>query len=129
MALSEVFFAYLTWHYTLGVRAIVPLWRDFLWFTAHVFSISLLTRTLFSPWHRMDEQYAGGGIEAWFEAKVISGLARFFGFLMRVPIILIGCLLVVLMTVGLGIFYLLWLALPVVLFVLVSYGLALFLYV
>ena len=129
MALPNLLMAYITWHYTLALPHIYTVWRDFLWYVIHIFSLPLLTRTLFVPWKRMDEAYTGGGIEAWFEAKAISILARFFGFLMRLPIIFIGCLLVVLMVIGLGVFYVMWLAAPLVIFSLGFFGLILLSYV
>jgi len=126
MGFVELPFAYLIWHYTLALRQIVKIWTGFVWYLFNLFSIVLLLRTLFSPWKRMTEAVGGGGgLEKMAEAVVINILSRFVGLTIRIPIILVGCLSIVLSAVGLILVYLVWVLLPFILFTLLTLGVTL----
>ncbi len=43
---------FLTWYYTRGIRLYSDAWMRFLMFIPFYFSLGLLARTLFAPWHR-----------------------------------------------------------------------------
>lgn len=114
--------AYFIWHYSRALRELYLVWSNFLWYVIHLFSIPLLFGTLFSPWKRMTESGKGGGLEGFAEALVINTLSRLVGFLIRVPVITLGCLLVVGMVVGLVLLYVLWVLLPLIVVLLIHFG-------
>jgi hypothetical protein len=104
---------YFSWHYTV---AFSDLWRFFsniIWFLWNFFSISLLSKTLFSPWKRMvnDEE---GGNKIWkvFANAVINFLMRFVGFFMRAFTIGLGLVCVISVSIFAIIFTLIWIILP-----------------
>ena len=107
--------AYGVWHYTTAVKQCMHIWRNFIWFLYHFFSIPTLVRTLFVPWHRLHEEYDGGlHIQEWLTAKVVNGMMRLVGACMRTAVILFGLVVEVIVIVGGAAVFTIWLALPVV---------------
>ena len=115
---------YFAWHYTQAVRDIVNIIGNFLWFFYEFFSIKLLLRTLFVPFHRLEERARSRlDVSAVAQTFLINTLMRLVGALMRLFVILIGIILIA-CTVVVGFsMLLLWLFAPVVVVVLL--GLAL----
>ena len=115
---------YLVWHYT---EALADWWRivgNFVWFFFHMFSIGLLTRTLFSPFKRMQEERKKGSLafEDWGGAIIVNLLMRIIGFLVRLMIILVG-IIFILFTILIGATaFLLWLILPALVAFLLVFG-------
>lgn len=109
-----LFPAYLSWHYSAALLALFNIWRNFVWFTYHFFSIGLLTRTLFSPWRRLGEDYKKGSldVESWFETLVVNTLMRAVGVLVRLAVIIFGSLALVLITIAILPALVAWLFLP-----------------
>lgn len=125
MVLVHALAAYVLWHYTLALQQAFGVWRNILWYVTHLFSLRTLTRTLFSPWKRMQEEYGGGfNPEHFFEIIVANGMSRVVGVLIRLPIILIGCAALVLSVCAMLLFYIGWLLFPFILFMLFATGIA-----
>lgn len=108
-------FQYLRWHYGQALRSYGRLAVDCLWYSERVFSIRFLLRTLLLPWKRRNEQYLGGGIEKYFEAVVVSFLSRVVGVVIKLPIIVVGCVLWLCLLLVLVLGFGLWLMAPVLL--------------
>lgn len=115
---------YVTWHYSGGVASYLSVWRNFLWFAYHFFSIPVLFRTLFSPFQKLNEEYKRT-LDLGYIAQVmiVNVLMRLVGAGARSFIILMGLVtLVVIAAVGAALFVV-WLMLPLALFTLVLLGL------
>src|SRR3989338_4173067 len=123
MPLFAVPLAYLGWHYTLALRDLIGLARNFLAFVAHFFSLTILVKTFFSPWRRLDENYQKGfNPGAWLQTFILNTLMRLFGVFCRFWLILVGGL-IWLVTFGLAILaFLVWLILPAAIIVLIFTG-------
>jgi hypothetical protein len=119
---SFLFFDYLVWHYTRAYRDTFATWFNFAWFITHFFSIPLLLRTLLSPWKRMTETPAHPDFEDMFEAVVVNILSRVVGFIIRAILVAMGLVMLVLHTIGLILFLIVWTLLPVVSLVAVIEG-------
>ena len=80
-----VFFDYVTWLYSGGVREYFRAWGNFHWFLFHFFSTGIMFSTLFSPWHRLNERPVGRGLDigGFFERAVINCVLRTVGFAVR----------------------------------------------
>ncbi|MCK5060047.1 MAG: hypothetical protein KAR00_02805 [Candidatus Pacebacteria bacterium] len=104
---------YLVWHYTRAIKDFFKVFRNFIWFFYHFFSIPVLARTLFSPFRRMGEQYKEGlDIEAFFETFVVNTLMRIVGVVARIFVIGAGIVTIVLAVVlGIALFGV-WILLP-----------------
>ena len=117
---------YFFWHYTRAFVEIFVLWKNFIWFVGHFFSLRQLAGSLFSPWKRTTE----GRGEKWsFEDLagyiIINLVSRIIGAVIRTIIILLG-LISLLFTVVAGVFvYVFWIFTPFVLILLLGFGLTL----
>lgn len=119
---------YFLWHYTTALRLCLNVATNFVWFTYHFFSMPVLFRTLFSPWHKIHEKYRAGFHPASLaETFVINTIMRLVGFVVRTAVLIFGGgLCIVTALVGLA-FFLVWLILPLAVLVLIFEALRLFL--
>jgi hypothetical protein len=122
----QLAFYYLRWHYTQGVIDLVNNIINFLWFVYNFFSIPLLLRTFFVPFHRLQETAVKGfNIEQWAQALLVTTLMRLVGALLRTFLIAIGIIFLVAVFTGGSILLLAWLTMPLLLTFLVGLGLTL----
>lgn len=118
--------AYILWHYSSALSGIATLSIRALWFMTHFFSLSLLLRTLFSPWKRLHETYQGGlNLENLFSIIVVNTLMRIVGALFRIVVIAIGVICVIGVAVLSILFFVVWLLAPLVIITLFSVGISL----
>lgn len=106
---------YFVWHYTRAYRELIHIEKNILWFLFHFFSLPELTRTLFSPWKRLGENY--GSIfdtEEFFAALVTNSLMRIVGIVMRAIIIGAGSVVLIVTLVGSFIAVFVWTLLPLI---------------
>lgn len=114
---------YLLWHYSTALGEIWHIYKNFIWFITHLFSLPQLSRSLFSPWKRMVEEKGGGfNLEAIAGYIIINLLSRIIGALIRLTIIMAGLTALALTTFGLIVFCILWLSAPAAIPVLILYG-------
>lgn len=114
---------YISWHYSRALAGIVRLTTNLVWFFWHFFSIGLLTKTLFSPWQRLQETHSKGlDIEAYLSTALVNGVMRGVGFIIRLLFICFGLIAIIgTIIIGSGVF-IVWLALPLVIAFLITYG-------
>lgn len=116
-------FTYFFWHYTKALRDLSLISKNFLWFTWHFFSIGVLSRTLFAPWQKLDEQYTRGfNVGAFFETFVVNTLMRIIGFLIRLVVIIFGLIILVAVFILEIVIFITWLLLPLIISVLFISG-------
>jgi hypothetical protein len=120
-------FSYLLWHYGDGLPEVsqnaVHRTIGFLNF----FSVSLLAATLFAPWRRVIDPYGRGfSPQAFFWTLGMNLVSRLVGAVARVIMIVIGILATAGAAVAGAAFVLLWIASPVLVFVLPLFGFSLF---
>lgn len=108
-------FQYIHWHYGSALSSYTRIAQNVLWYVGHVFSIRLLTRSLFAPWKRRNEIYHGGGIGQYFEAIVVSVLSRVVGAIIRIPIMLTGSVVWCGTALALCAGFVMWLVAPIAL--------------
>ena len=115
---AGIFFQWLIWQFFEMPGNILKAWRNFLKFNLNYFSIPLLLKTLFSPWHRYRLSYGKGlDIGRYLEAFLSNLIFRFLGAIMRIILILIGVLVEIFLIFAGFIIFFGWLALPVLLIV------------
>lgn len=120
--------SYFIWHYTTALKDLFNHACNFLWFIFHFFSISVLFKTLFSPWQKLNETYKGGfNLNAIFETFVVNILMRIVGFFIRFFMIVAGIISWVLTFLILLAVFALWLVLPLIITVLFISGIKLLL--
>jgi len=116
---------YIIWHYSKAFGDILELSRNFLWFGYHFFSFSLLLKTLFSPFYRIQEAYKGGlKLELLMESIVANTVSRIVGFIFRIFVIFSGIIFEVSVLVLSFMALMLWFFFPAVVAWLFVAGLA-----
>lgn len=110
------FFAYVKWHYGQGLRELLGVIGNFLWFISHFFSFKLLLKTLFAPWKRLGEHYEGGfDLGAFASTLVVNILMRVVGFVTRALVLILGLVSYVLVSVFSFFILAIWVLAPFIL--------------
>lgn len=120
-------YQYLFWHYTEGRKSFLGIWRNYLEYFWHYYSVGLLARTLFSYWHR-DIAFRGPGfdIREFFQTLAFNVISRIIGAIVR-SLTIIFALLVELTALAIGVvLFFIWLIYPLFVFFLLFLG---FLYI
>lgn len=112
--MQNIFLQYLIWQFFEMPRNILIGWKNFLKFGINYFSVPLLLKTLFSPWHKYSWAYPRGfDIGKYLEAFISNLISRILGAILRIFLIIFGILLeIFIIFVGLAVF-LGWLILPI----------------
>lgn len=114
--MQNIIFQYLIWQFFDAPKNILKAWKNFLLFNLNYFSIPLLLKTLFSPWHRYKVSYGRGfDFSRYFEAFFSNLIFRLLGAIIRTLLIVIGLLIEVFIVLGGLIAFFCWLVLPAIL--------------
>jgi len=114
---------YLLWHYSKGLKEMLQIWGNLLYFTVYFFSIPSLLLSLFSPWRRLNEAAQKTiNVTAIMEHVIFNTLMRVIGFFFRSVTVIVGLIAVTFVIIaGFGLF-LLWLVMPLLLIALIAAG-------
>ena len=120
---AGIFWQWISWQFFDVSKNILKAWKNYLKFYWNYFSILLLIKTFFSPWHRYKWSYGKGfDIGKYFEAFVSNLISRILGAILRFFLIIIGLLFeIFIIFAGISIF-LGWLVLPILLILGLYYG-------
>ena len=81
---AVVFYEYLTWQYSEGIREFIAAWQNIHWFLWRVFSVPLLLRTFFTPFRRTSESYGRGfDPQALAQTLLVNLVTRLVGVVVR----------------------------------------------
>lgn len=110
---QDIFSQYLSWHFLEAPKNIFAAWKNFLKFGLNYFSVSLLIRTLFFPWHKYAWAYPRGFDAGKYLEIFISNLSlKIIGAIIRIFIIITGVLAEIFIIFAGIIVFLGWLLLP-----------------
>lgn len=117
---------YFIWHYTRAWWELWGVWRNYIWFTVHFFSIPELMRSWFAPFKRITESRGNTwNTEDLAAYVIINILSRFVGAVARTGVILVG-LVALLVTIAVGfLVYTVWMVLPLIIIGLLGASLSL----
>ncbi len=113
--------AYLLWHFTTAWGDLWRLYTNLIWFLWNLFSIKILSSTLLSPWHRLTERRTRGSAGLLGQI-IINTLTRFFGFFVRLGVILFGLLSIAIFSALFFSLFVLWVGMPLIAVGLILYG-------
>jgi hypothetical protein len=114
---------YLSWHYQAAIKELFHLWRNFAWFTLHLFSIPQLVGSWIAPWKRIEEKRGNTwNLEDLAGYLVIGLLSRLIGFMVRTIIIGIGLLVLTLVLIAGLVAVITWYLLPLIIVALIVIG-------
>ena len=105
---------FLAWHYTKGVDYYIKSWISTLNGVSHYFSLSLLVKTLFSPWKRMvvTDKSPGFNFQKKFEAFTFNLISRVVGLVVRLTLIWVGAVFIFFSFLGGASGLIFWLVFP-----------------
>lgn len=113
MRIPLVFFEYIAWHYSAGIYEFLSLWQNIHWFIYRFFSVPTLLRTLFQPFHRLQESYVRGfDPQKYFETAIINTITRLVGAFVRLVMMAIAGVMELLALLIGAIAFVLFLAAP-----------------
>ena len=115
---------YLSWHYGKALSEILTLFRTYLTFFYHFFSLPLLVRTWFSPLLRRHEEAPASltDFEALGMALFGNLILRIVGFIFRTVIIVLGIIAELCVIVFFVILFVAWILLPFIFILLLIYA-------
>jgi len=120
---QNILIQYLSWQFLDVPGNILAGWKNFLKFGINYFSIPLLVKTLFSPWHRYAWAYPRGfDIGKYLEVFISNLISRILGAIMRIFLIIAGILVEVFIIFAGIILFIGWLTLPILLLAGLCFG-------
>ena len=121
--LQNVFFQYIEWRFGTAPKSIIKGWRNFILFYSNYFSILLLFKTLFTPWHKYVWAYPRGfDFAQYFETFFSNLISRIIGAIIRIIFIIVGSAVVLAVLLA-GLTILIgWFLLPAILIFSFFYG-------
>ena len=120
---SPIFVKFINWHFFEMPQEIFRVWKDFLQFNLNFFSMRMLLKTLFSPWHKYQYSYGRGfDLKRYVETFSFNAMARAMGAMIRTILIIIG-LISQIFLFGLGVIvFFTWIFLPALFIVGIIFG-------
>ena len=106
---------FLTWFYSKGIEYYITSWKDTANWVLHYFSLTMLLKTLFSPWKRLTvaDTTPGFNPQKKFEALTFNLISVGIGAVVRLILFGIGVFAVGVVVVGGAAGLLFWLILPI----------------
>lgn len=88
---ENIFVMWFLWHFYEMPKFLFRAWKNYILFGINSFSVSLLLKTLFSPWRRYNWSYPKTfDIKEFFSTLVSNIFSRILGAICRVMLILAG---------------------------------------
>ena len=113
---QNIFLQWLIWQFLEVPGNILKAWKNFLLFNLNYFSIPLLLKTFFSPWHRYRVSYGKGfDIGRYFSVFFSNLIFRILGAVMRSFFIIVGLIAEIFIIFAGAILFFGWLVLPAIL--------------
>ena len=111
------------WHFYQMPGFLFGVWKNYMAFFSDFFSITLLSKTLFFPWHKYTWGYPGYfSIVEYLNTFISNFFSRIIGAVCRLSLIVFGIVVQIFVLVFGFIAMLLWLLLPCILIALLFYG-------
>jgi len=120
---QSLFVQYLVWQFFEVPKGFLRGWKNYLRFFLHFFSLPILLRSFFSPWHGITWSYGRGfSFSRYAETIISNGFSRTIGACLRTVLIFFGLAAEILVLIIGLLSFLVWFFLPLWLIFLVIYG-------
>ncbi len=127
--MTSIISQFLAWYYYETIREILKGWRNFLVFTFKYFSLPVLLKTFFSPWHKYFYSYGRGfSFKKYLNAFTFNMMSRVIGAFLRTFLILAGFLAEIVVFIAGVLMLVVWIILPFLLLFFLLFGLKLILF-
>lgn len=110
---QNIFSLWLVWHYYKVPNFLLEAWNNYIFFALNYFSLPILLKSLFSPWHKYRWNYPKWYELAEFLSTLVSNVfSRLMGALVRTFLIVVGILFQIFVVVVGAVVFLLWILIP-----------------
>lgn len=116
-AKENIFMSWVLWQFYEMPNFLIGVCINYFIFASNLFSVSLLLKTLFSPWKKYRWGYPKGfNVTEFFNTLISNVFSRFLGALMRLFLIVAGIFFQIFVVIaGLAIIFI-WILLPFIIF-------------
>jgi hypothetical protein len=112
---QNIFSEWLFWQFYEMPKFLFEVWMSYLNFATNLFSVPLLLKTFFAPWHRYKWRYPKGfDLAEFFNTLVSNIFSRIIGALMRIVLIVTGIFFQIFVVIAGLIIFVSWLLVPFV---------------
>lgn len=113
MKIIFIILGYVYWHYGRAVYSLISIWKDFLIFTFHYFSLDKAFINFFQPWKRLDGEYPKHfDFQIYLSTFMVNTIVRIVGMFMRTLLIIVGLTSCLFMLILYPIVLIIWILLP-----------------
>jgi hypothetical protein len=106
---------WLYWHFYEMPKFLFEVWKNYISFASNFFSLEILLKSLFSPWHKYKWSYPKGlDISEFFSTLISNTFSRIIGFFMRIVLILISIPFQIFIILAGLVIILAWLFIPLI---------------
>jgi len=110
---QDIFISWILWQFYEMPKFLFGIWNNYFMFATNLFSVTLLLKTLFSPWRRYNWAYPKiFDIKEFFNTLISNIFSRFLGAMVRSVLIILGILLQIFVAVAGLIIFLAWILFP-----------------
>lgn len=123
---QSILFQYFSWQFLDVPKELLKAWKNYIRFFLHLFSLPILLKTLFSPWHGITWSYGRGFSFSRYAQTIISnGFSRVIGFMLRLFLVFFALAMELIVFIAGFIIFTFWIFLPLVLIFLFVFGIRL----
>jgi hypothetical protein len=128
MTHTRLWLSFIWWYYGKAIKELGRNYLSLLSFLINFFSLTVLLRTLFSPFRRLHEtqSFRLFAWQEWGSALIVNTLMRLVGLVLRLVLLVVGAALSLVSVPLFLVALLLWLSLPAILLLTLGIGLRLF---
>jgi hypothetical protein len=113
MQKQNIFSEWLFWHFYEMPKFLLGVWKNYILFAFNYFSLPVLLKSLFAPWHRYKWNYPKIiNVGEFFNTLASNAFSRLIGALMRIILIAVGILFQIFVIFAGLIIFLLWMLSP-----------------
>lgn len=128
LPIIKYFWLFINWWFFQAPLSILKMSKTPFIVILDIFSIPILLKTFFQPWHRdYIPLSAGKNLQEIGRILAFNLISRFFGMLIRAVFIIIGLILEILVFISVVIVFVLWSVFPILSILGIFYGFFLFL--
>lgn len=126
MKRANIISLWIIWQFYEMPKFLLHVWKNYLAFASNFFSVPLLLKTFFAPWHRYKWPYPRGfDVTEFFNTLISNTFSRILGAMMRIVLIITGLLLQIIIILAGAAAVVLWIFMP---FLIIAGFLFVFLY-
>lgn len=114
---QNIFSLWILWHFYEMPKFLLEVWKNYILFALNYFSLPLLLKSFFAPWHKYKWNYPKGfDVTEFFNTLISNAFSRVLGAMMRIVLIVVGIFFQIFVIFSGLIVFLLWISLPFLIF-------------